>query len=90
MKNWFKYISYAEAISFLVLLGVAMPLKYMFGMTEAVAIPGMIHGMLFVVYCVLLVLIGMEYKWSLKTILIGFLASILPFGPFIFHKKYVL
>ena len=46
-----RRIGYAEAISFLVLLGVAMPLKYLAGMPMAVKVVGWIHGVLFVAYC---------------------------------------
>ncbi len=86
MKKSFKLISYAEAISFLVLMFVAMPMKYLMDMPEAVKYPGWIHGILFVTYVIILVLLASEEKWSIKTTILGFIASLLPFGPFVFHN----
>jgi integral membrane protein len=49
----FRWVAIAEGVSFLVLLGIAMPLKYFAGMPEAVKIIGMLHGILFVSFIVL-------------------------------------
>lgn len=85
----FKWISTLEAISFLVLLGIAMPLKYLFNAPEAVSIVGMAHGVLFVLYLILAYYVSERLNWSLTTILIVMLCAILPFGPFYAEKKYV-
>jgi len=89
MKNWFKWVSYTEAISTLVLFGIAVPMKWIWDMPNAVRIPGLIHGILFIAYCILLVVISYREKWTLKLIIFGFIASLIPFGPFVFHKNYV-
>lgn len=87
-KRIFGVIGVAEAISYLLLLGVAMPLKYYADLPIAVKYTGMAHGLLFVLYIIWLFLAADEQKWSIKIILIGVICSIIPFGPFWFHKRY--
>ncbi len=82
----FKTIGILEAISFLLLLGIAMPLKYMMDMPLAVKYVGWAHGLLFMAYIVGLYLAADEQKWGFKTIALGFIAALLPFGPFVFHR----
>lgn len=77
----FLLIGKAEGISSLLLFFVAMPLKYIFGMAEAVSIVGMLHGVLFVAYIGSAVLNGFERKWKFTSFLLLALASILPGGP---------
>ncbi|HEY0030810.1 MAG TPA: DUF3817 domain-containing protein [Bacteroidia bacterium] len=77
---------FAEGISFLLLLGIAMPLKYMMDMPQPVRVIGMIHGVLFVAFCILLLKATIQYKWPLKIAVIGFLLSFLPFGTFFLDK----
>jgi integral membrane protein len=78
----FLKIGLAEGISFLILLGIAMPLKYIGHMPTPVRIVGMLHGVLFVAYSLLLFKATIEYKWGFKKAGIGFLLSFLPFGTF--------
>lgn len=68
-------------------MGVAMPLKYYAGMTEATRDVGMIHGLLFVAYVFMLIPIKQDLKLNSKTTGLLFLASILPFGTFIAEFK---
>jgi integral membrane protein len=81
-----KLIGAVEAVSFLLLLGVAMPLKYLADMPEAVRIVGMAHGVLWLLYLVALVLAWIHERWSFGVFLLGVVASVIPFGPFIFDK----
>ncbi len=83
----FKKVGILEGVSFLLLLGVAMPLKYMMDMPMAVKYTGWAHGVLFVAYMILLFLAADAKKWGFKMIALGFVAALIPFGPFIFHKK---
>lgn len=71
-----------EGLSFVVLLAVAMPLKYLAGKPELVSIVGMVHGVLFVLYIVLSVIAKFQYPWSWKTIFFLWAASVIPFGTF--------
>jgi len=76
-----RIISLVEGISFLVLLGIAMPLKYAWDMPWAVTVVGMIHGVLFLLFCVALLNAYLVAKWKLKPPLLIFLASLVPFAP---------
>lgn len=88
----FKIISTLEALSFLILLGIAMPLKYIAKLeigASMVSIVGMLHGILFIVYILCAYLMKQQLNWSFKTYLIVNLCSVLPFGPFYAERKYL-
>ena len=78
-----RIVGLLEGLSFVLLLFVAMPLKYAAGQPEAVRIIGMAHGVLFLGYLLAILQAHFEYDWSLKRSALLVLASILPFGPFI-------
>lgn len=84
----FKVISYAEGISFLVLILIAMPLKYMADLPEAVKYVGWIHGILFIAYIAAAVNRRMEKGWDWFVSAMALLAALLPFGPFLFHHYF--
>ncbi|WP_435979590.1 DUF3817 domain-containing protein [Psychrobacter sp. DM4] len=77
-------MGYLEGTSFLLLLGIAMPLKYRLGIPEAVKYIGMAHGVLFIAYILMLLLATSKIKMPLWAMPAGVLGSFLPFGPFIF------
>ena len=83
----FKIVAILEGISFLVLLGIAMPLKYMLGYPETTEVVGMAHGILFIAYVIMVVLIRKQLNWNYKTTFLALTASVLPFGPFIVDRK---
>ena len=89
MKTTFRIVSILEGLSYLILLFIAMPIKYIGGDESWVKMFGMPHGLLFVAYVVLAFLIKDEMKWDTKTFLIVLVASILPFGTFYIDKKYL-
>jgi|TARA_B110000240_G_scaffold100846_1_gene114218 integral membrane protein len=89
MKNVFRLISFLEGISYLLLLFIAVPIKYLQGDASYVKILGMPHGILFMSYIVLAIVIQNQMKWSLKTLGIVGLASVIPFGTFYVNKKYL-
>lgn len=78
-----------EGLSFLVLLGVAMPLKYALDLPLAVKIVGWIHGILFMWLCLLLVFVLRKANWPFVRALQVFIAALLPFGPFVLDKRMV-
>lgn len=82
----FRQISLAEGVSFLLLLGVAMPLKYLAGMPMAVKAVGWVHGVLFIVYVVALLFVAADREWKPLRIFFGLVAAVLPFGPFVFDR----
>ncbi len=85
----FRAVALAEGASFLVLLGIAMPLKYGAGLPEAVQVVGLVHGLLFMAYMALGPLLFSEARWPL-TRLPGFvLAAVLPFGTFVLERRWL-
>jgi integral membrane protein len=89
MKNTFRVISFLEGISYLLLLFIAVPIKYSQGDASYVKMLGMPHGILFMGYIVLAIIIQKQMQWNLKTIGIVILASVIPFGTFYVDKKYL-
>ncbi|WP_201528714.1 MULTISPECIES: DUF3817 domain-containing protein [Psychrobacter] len=83
LKN-LTFTGYLEGTSFLLLLCIAMPLKYMMGISEGVKYIGMAHGILFIAYIMILIVAAIKIKMPLWAIPAGVLGSFLPFGPFIF------
>ena len=87
MLTAFRYTGFAEGVSYLLLLGVAMPLKYLADVPEPVTVVGWIHGVLFVVY------VGfaawLRYRGELGTrLMLGcFVAALLPLGPFVVDTR---
>jgi integral membrane protein len=77
-----RIIGFAEGVSFLILLGIAMPLKYLMGLPESVRVTGMVHGLLFVLYVLLVIQVKLERDWSFRKMLLALLASLIPFGTF--------
>jgi len=82
-----RKIGFAEGLSWLLLLGVAMPLKYMAGEPMPVKIVGWIHGLLFIAFLIQLYRVQSAYRWPLKKTVLGILAAFLPFGTWIFDAQ---
>ncbi len=76
-----------EGVSFLVLLGIAMPLKYLAGMPLAVKLVGWAHGVLFVALVVVLLRAQRKAQLPLKQAALVFAAALLPFGPFLIDRR---
>lgn len=89
MLSLFRWIGRFEGLSFLLLLGIAMPLKYIWGMPEAVRVVGMAHGILFLAYVAMANYVALEMGWSRRVWFLSMVASVLPFGTFVFEKKHV-
>ncbi|WP_168119035.1 DUF3817 domain-containing protein [Paenibacillus sp. HB172176] len=83
----FRFISILEGLSFLVLLLIAMPLKYAADEPEMVTIVGSLHGLFFVLYMIALGLVVISHRWGIKKIFLAFIAAFLPFGPFVLDRK---
>ncbi len=89
MIKSFKWVARSEGISLLILLFIAMPLKYIWNNPTWVEFVGMIHGILFIAYVAWAIWVYMVLKWSIKTLFITVLASIIPFGTFYIEQKYL-
>ena len=83
-----RIIAFLEGISFLALLGIAMPLKYMASYSGPVRVVGMIHGILFIGYVIFLALTYFEHRWSFWKTALAFVASLVPFGTFYADRKW--
>jgi len=83
----FGLINTVEGYSYLLLLFIAMPLKYILGFAVAVKIAGMLHGILFIAFIALLVQAWMDVKWSFGETIVFFIASLIPFGTFFTKKR---
>ena len=82
-----RIIGLLEGISFLLLLFIAMPMKYMLDNPVLVKYVGMGHGVLFMLFLIVLFTVCEKQKWSITMFILGLIASILPFGTFVFDRK---
>ena len=89
MITIFRIVAFLEGLSYLLLLFIAVPVKYINGDPQYVKLLGMPHGLLFVAYIVLAIWIKPDFKWTNKEFLIILLASIVPFGTFYVERKYL-
>lgn len=87
LSGLFRWIAVLEGISYLVLVGIGMPLKYMYKNMEFIFFAGWIHGILFMAFCSLLLLAGIKDKWKFGKMVIAFIASLLPLGTFWFEYQ---
>ena len=85
--KWFRRTGIIEGISFIVLLFIAMPLKYFAGMPAAVTIAGSLHGILFIAFMVLAWEVKNDLTKNIKWYAGCFLAAILPFGTFVLDQQ---
>lgn len=88
LLNRFRWLAIAEGISY-ISFGITVPLKRIYDIPEPNFVVGSLHGALFIAYCVLLVVLKMDLKWSFKKTFILFVASLLPFGTFWAERKYL-
>lgn len=83
----FRLVAISEGISYLLLLFIAMPLKYFADFPQGVTYVGWVHGLLFMLY--ILTLIGAKFnqEWGIKKTAIAFFASLVPFATFILDRS---
>lgn len=91
MKNrigFLRVVGISEGISFLVLLLIAMPLKYYFGLPMTVKIVGWLHGILFITYIVAVLLAVKAMQWNWFSVLVALAASLIPIGTFVLDRAW--
>ncbi|AUD02477.1 DUF3817 domain-containing protein [Spirosoma pollinicola] len=88
LKTRLRVIGFAEGVSYLLLLFIAVPLKRMGGHPEAVQILGPIHGLLFLLYVLVVIQGKIEYGWTIGKMALALLASIIPGGTFYADHKF--
>ena len=86
--SWFRKVAIAEGVSFLVLLLIAMPLKYFASLPVAVKVAGSLHGILFVGFIVLAYMVKEQHNKGFGWMAKAFIASIIPFGTFVMDKEW--
>jgi integral membrane protein len=82
-----RIVGFIEGFSFLLLLFIAMPMKYVWGNPVLVKYVGMGHGILVIAFLLLLLMVFEREKWSLNMYIAGLAAAILPFGTFVYDRK---
>jgi integral membrane protein len=86
VKN-LRIIGISEGVSFLVLLLIAMPIKYLLGIPEAVKLVGWIHGVLFIAYVIAVFLSIRAMRWGVVGVIVALGASLVPLGTFLLDKQ---
>ncbi len=86
MLRALRLVGFAEGCSFLLLLLVAMPLKYLAAEPRPVQVVGAVHGGLWVLFLGLAGVVGVQYHWPLSRYAAAVAASVLPGGPFVFDR----
>ena len=81
-----RLFGFAEGLSWVGLI-IAMVIKRVYDQPEAIRVPGMIHGICFIVYCIALVQVMFVRKWPAARGLALFIASLIPFGTFIMDSR---
>ena len=82
-----RLLGLAEGLSFILLMFIAMPLKYVFHFPQAVRVVGSIHGGLFVLYVLAVLGVAFAQKWRIPRVILALAVSVIPFGPFLFDKR---
>ncbi|MBK6689623.1 MAG: DUF3817 domain-containing protein [Deltaproteobacteria bacterium] len=82
-----RLIGLVEGVSYLVLLFIAMPLKYLAGYPLAVKVVGWAHGALFVAFCLALAQVFFQHRWPLLKGIKAFIASLVPLGTFFLDRS---
>ena len=82
-----RWVGVAEGVSYLLLLGVAMPLKYLADMPLAVKYVGWAHGLLWVAYGVVAMYATIKLRLPFMRLVALFVASLVPFGPFVANHR---
>ncbi len=84
--GFLRILAILEGISYIA-FGITMPLKYVYDIKEPNLYVGMAHGILFILYCLWVLIVGIQKKWSFKIIFLAGIASLIPIGTFIADAK---
>ena len=89
MIKIYRLTAFLEGVSYILLLLIAVPIKYLLNEALYVKILGMPHGILFILYILLSIIAKIKYSWNFGKFLIISIASLVPFGTFYIDKKYL-
>lgn len=84
----FRRVALLEGVSFLLLLGVAMPLKYLADWPLGVRVVGLAHGVLFIAYVALVAALFFKRRWDFGQAAEAVVLSLLPFGTFVLERRF--
>ena len=87
VPTWFHRLAITEGASFLILLLIAMPLKYLAGQPVMVEILGRVHGGLFIAYVLAILILWFRDKWGFGRAFFAGVAAVIPAGPWLLHRK---
>ena len=90
MINIYRLTAFLEGVSYILLLFIAVPIKYLLNEALFVKILGMPHGILFILYILFSIIAKIKYNWNFRKFLIISIASLVPFGTFYIDKKYLM
>ncbi len=82
-----RILGLLEGLSYITLLGICMPLKYIYTTPGPTRYVGMIHGLLFLAYCLFVLIVRNSRQWNARITLLALLASLVPFGTFVADRK---
>ena len=91
MSGWtprgvFRAVAVTEAVTWGLLL-TGMVLKYVTETTElGVQVFGMVHGVVFIAYCLVAVVVATDQRWSLPRLAVGLFAAVPPFATLLFES----
>ncbi|WP_136481067.1 DUF3817 domain-containing protein [Cognatitamlana onchidii] len=88
-KSIFRIVALLEGVSYILLLFIATPIKYLGNDPQYVKLLGMPHGLLFIAYIALAIILKNDYLWNTKQFIVVLIASIIPFGTFYIDKVYL-
>ena len=89
MINIYRLTAFLEGVSYIFLLFIAVPIKYLLNEALYVKILGMPHGILFILYVLLSIIAKIKYNWNFRKFLFISIASLVPFGTFYIDYKYL-
>lgn len=82
-----RLTGFVEGVSYLILLFIAMPLKYIWAQPEVVRVTGLVHGILFILFIYYIVQAAIEKRWTRREVALAVLSSIVPFGTFYADRR---
>ena len=85
----YRLTAFLEGVSYILLLLIAVPIKYLLNEAFYVKILGMPHGILFIFYILFSIIAKIKYNWNFRKFLVISIASLVPFGTFYIDKKYL-
>ncbi|GAA3581140.1 DUF3817 domain-containing protein [Snuella lapsa] len=85
----FRVVAFLEGLSYILLLFIATPIKYLLDEPQYVKLLGMPHGLLFMGYIVLAILLKKDFEWNTSQFGSVLLAAVIPFGTFYIDRKYL-